>query len=111
MTRRSLPYGLLGGVALLGFAAGSLLDPGAIRLGGLFAKNAAQARIVSERVTPLGAGELSTVNLFERASRSVVFIATSHLKDVVLTPDEEHALPISAGLRAELRRAWLDVAR
>jgi S1-C subfamily serine protease len=106
MSRRSLPYGLLAAAGLLGFLAGSILDLDPEGLGALFKDTAARSRPVSERAAPLGQDELATVELFERAARSVVFIATSQLRDLVLTPDGTQALPLGSELHARLRLDW-----
>ena len=106
MSRRILPYGLLAAVGLLGFLAGSILDLDAEGLGALFREGTAKSRPVTERSVPLGLDEQATVELFERSARSVVFIATSQLRNLVLTPDGSKAVPLGSELRSKLRNDW-----
>ncbi|MFH0947114.1 MAG: trypsin-like peptidase domain-containing protein, partial [Planctomycetota bacterium] len=108
MTRRALPYGLLGVVGFLGFAAGSILDPIPLQWGDLFAESEARSRPVEQRITPLGGDEQATVDLFERSSRSVVFIATSHLQELVLMPGGKQAVSVGPELRSQLRQSWIE---
>ena len=108
MTRRSLPYGLLGVVGFLGFAAGSILGPYPLQLDNLFAKSEARSRPVVERAVPLGGDEQATVDLFERSSRSVVFIATSRLQERVVMPGGNRAVSVGPDLYAQLRQAWIE---
>ncbi len=108
MRKRSLPYGLLAAVGVFCFAAGSIVTPDFARLGTLFAKSAASPRPVSERTMPLAQAEQAAVELFERASPSVVFIATSHLKKEVRIPGERWPVPIAEELHRDLRRRWHD---
>ncbi|MBI4879839.1 MAG: trypsin-like peptidase domain-containing protein [Planctomycetes bacterium] len=108
MRKRSLPYGLLAAVGVICFAAGSILAPDFSRLGTLFAKSAASPRPVVERSIPLAQGEQAAVELFERASPSVVFIATSHMKKEVRIPGERWPVPIAEDVHRDLRRRWHD---
>ncbi len=76
--KRSPPWSLLLAVGLTGFVAGTLFAPRSWSLDSLFARVRALPRTVQDRQVPLAPDELATIDLFEQASGSVVFIQTSH---------------------------------
>jgi S1-C subfamily serine protease len=91
------------------FFAGALLAPRDWRVDLFAGGDAIAPRPVHPRATPLETDEQSTVDLFERASQSVAFIAVSRLRPEVIpfthAPTGSDLEAAIAGLRQRWRRA------
>jgi len=108
MTNRRSGIYLALAALTVGFAAGSTVGSGKVgafldRISGV-----AVPRPVEARTAPLAPSELTTIQMFEEASQSVVYIATSRLKRIVREPEYQREVSIEEGAYKRLRREWID---
>ncbi len=90
----------------VGFIAGAALPFDALRWARALATGPARPRPVADRSRPLAAAEQATVDMFDHATRSVAFIATSRLKHEVRAPGSPRAIPIDESALPRLRDEW-----
>ncbi len=93
-------------IAVMGFFAGALFAPDCLNFQGLHHVDSSKPREVSPRSTPLPADEQSVVELFDRASKSVAFIAASHLRDQIAVPGLNVSLNLAPDAIEKLRQSW-----
>ena len=112
MSRRTQPpYALVLATLVAGYGIGSLVPAG--HLSSVWARTElpAMPRPVDDRVDPLPKAEMSVVEMFETASQSVVFIATSQLKRELTVSDDGVGRPLNTEIPDDiygmLREQWL----
>lgn len=88
------------------FSAGAMFAPADWRLR-LRPKDPAVARDVTARSSPLAPDEQSTVDMFDRASHSVAFIASSRIRNPVVIPSTNTRLELSPQSLEDVRGHWL----
>jgi S1-C subfamily serine protease len=95
-------------LAAVGFFAGALFAPAGWRIDLLGAESPRRPRDVTPRAAALPADETAVVELFDRASRSVAFIAASRLRDEIELPAMDVAVRLSEDAKSALASRWRD---
>jgi len=95
-------------LAVTGFSAGALFAPDGWRLEQIVAGDSKRPREVAPRTAPLPSDEQSVIDLFDRASQSVAFIAASRLREEIDLPQRNVSVQLSEDAKTSLSLRWRD---